>query len=309
MNRPKERSDCASRFKLVRAKWRDAIPNRVLRPRAFSHYFVRRSRGCEVLWRSNRIIEMNFPSIYLFLLASCLVSLAAEDPAALRYYELRIYDVTTNQMDGVRERFRETVEPVRRKHGIKTEGYWTAPGNTNGGVFVYLMSAPNRAELQRQEKDFGADPEFKAGYAASNAKHGKTVDQINALPLSTAPDAKYDFTASKIPRGFDLRIYSVLPGKLDAFRNRWRDFAVPIYERHGLHSLGWWVAEKKDADLNDQFVCLLAGDSIAAIRKAISEFHQDSEWQRVEQETEANGKLRSGVTAYKLTPADFSSIK
>ena len=35
----------------------------------------------------------------------------------------------------------------------------------------------------------------------------------------------------------------------------------------------------------------------------------DFDWIRVEKETEANGKLRSGVTAYKLTPADFSALK
>jgi hypothetical protein len=129
------------------------------------------------------------------------------------------------------------------------------------------------------------------------------------LPLTVDASAKFDFTTGKTPRAFDLRIYSVLPGKLEAFRNRWRDFAVPIYERHGLHSIGWWVAEKKDADGNDQFVCLLAGESIPAILKSIGEFHQDADWNRVEKESEAGGKLRSGVTAYKLTPADFSALK
>ena len=39
------------------------------------------------------------------------------------YYELRLYTVTSNKLDAVLERFRETVEPVRRKHGIKTVGY------------------------------------------------------------------------------------------------------------------------------------------------------------------------------------------
>ncbi len=101
----------------------------------------------------------------------------------------------------------------------------------------------------------------------------------------------------------------MLPGKLDAFRNRWRDFAVPIYERHGLHSVGWWVAEKKDADGTDQVVCLLAGESIPAILSSIGEFHKDADWIRVEKETETAGKLRSGVTAYKLTPTDFSAFK
>ena len=212
-------------------------------------------------------------------------------------------------MDGVIDRFRETVDPVRRRLGIETLGYWTAPGTTNGGTFAYLMAAVSREELQKQEKEFGADAQFKEGYAASNQKHGETVDKIVTLPLSVDATAKFDFAASVKPRAFDLRVYSVLPGKLEAFRNRWRDHAVPIYERHGLHSVGWWVAEKKDADGNDQFICLLAGDGGEAIQKSIGEFHKDPEWQRVEMESEKDGKLRSGVDAFKLLPTDFSSIK
>lgn len=244
----------------------------------------------------------------LGLIVACCAAVAM--PAAENgYYELRLYPVTSNQMDAVLERFRETVEPVRRKHGIQTVGYWTAPGTTNGGTFAYLMAALSKEALQGQEKAFGADADFKKGYAASNAKHGKTVDKIVSLPLVAEAAAKFDFTASRTRRVFDLRIYSVLPGKLEAFRNRWRDHAVPVYARHGLHSVGWWVSEKKDADGHDQFICLLAGESIPAILSSIGEFHKDPEWIRVEKETEAGGKLRSGVTAYKLTATDFSALK
>jgi hypothetical protein len=242
--------------------------------------------------------------IALSLLVFITVGSAAES-----YYELRIYTVTSNKLDGVLERFRDTVEPVRRKHGIQTVGYLFASGTTNGGTFAYLMAAASKEELQKLEREFSADPQFNEGYAASNRKHGKTVDQIVALAMPTDTAAKLDFTTSKTPRAFDLRVYSVLPGKLDAFRNRWRNFAVPIYERHGLPSVGWWVAEQKDAAGNDQFVCLLAGESLPAILKSIGEFHQDADWIRIEKETEAGGKLRSGVIAYKLTPTDFSALK
>ena len=247
-----------------------------------------------------------FRNLFAALLLSTLTVFAA--PAPPGYFELRIYDVTTNKLDGVLERFRDTVNPVRRKHGVETIGYWTA-STTNGDKFIYLMTALSKGELQKQEKEFGADPDFKAGYAASNQKHGKTLDKIAAFPLTADERARFDFAAGKLARVFDLRLYSVLPGKLDAFRNRWRDHAVPIYERHGLHSIGWWVAEKKDPDGKDVFVCLLAGESATAIQRSISEFHKDTEWQRVEKETEKDGKLRSSVVGYKLTPTEFSMLK
>lgn len=233
----------------------------------------------------------------------------AGEQVADRYHELRIYTVRSNKMDGVLERFRDTVEPLRRKHGIVTIGYWTENGTTNGGTFAYLMAAANKEELQQQEKAFGADADFKKGYAASNQKHGKTVDKIMSLPLVADTAARFDFAPGTKPRVFDLRIYSVLPGKLNAFRNRWRDFAVPIYARHGLHSLGWWVSDKKDANGHDQFICLLAGESVETIQKSIGAFHQDADWLRVEKETEKDGKLRGKVEAFKMKAADFSKLK
>ncbi len=83
----------------------------------------------------------------------------------------------------------------------------------------------------------------------------------------------------------------------------------PTRSRHGLHSLGWWVAEKKDADGHDQSVSLLAGESVEMIQKSIGAFHKDAEWQRVEKGTEKDGKLRSGVEALKLTPTNFAALR
>ena len=233
------------------------------------------------------------------------VTVAAEAPS---YYELRIYDVTRNKLDAVLERFRDTVEPVRRKHGINTLGYWTA-STTNGEKFVYLIQGLSKEQLNEREKEFGADPQFQKGYAASNQKHGKTVDKITVLPLNCLPAAKFDFAASAAPRAYELRIYSVLPGKLEAFAARWRDSAVPIYERHGLHSIGWWISEGKAVDGNDQFVCLLAGDSLARIQQSIDAFHGDAEWKRVESETEREGKLRAAVETLKMSATDFSILR
>jgi len=252
-----------------------------------------------------------FALLALFFSCTGLAFSQAPHPtkASTGYFELRIYTVTAGKMDAVLERFRDTVEPVRRKHGINTVGYWSAPGTTNGGTFAYLLIAPSKEDLQKQEKEFGADPQFKAGYAASNARHGKTVERIETFSLSANATAKLNFDRAAKPRAFELRLYSIEPGKLDAFRNRWRDFALPIYEEKGLRSIGWWVTAENDTQGHQQFIILLAGESPEALERAISEFHADAEWQKIEKETEHDGKLRAGVVAYKLTPTDFSVLK
>ena len=80
------------------------------------------------------------------LLALALTAVSGAVQAAVpHHFDLRLYTVTSGKMDGVMERFRGTVDPVRRKHGIETVGYWSAPGTTNGGMFAYLMSAASKA--------------------------------------------------------------------------------------------------------------------------------------------------------------------
>lgn len=75
------------------------------------------------------------------------------------YYELRIYTVTSNKLDAVLERFRETVEPVRRRHGIKTVGYWTV-ATTNGDKFVCLLAGESIPAISKSIESFHKDDEW-----------------------------------------------------------------------------------------------------------------------------------------------------
>ena len=65
----------------------------------------------------------------------------------------------------------------------------------------------------------------------------------------------------------------------------------------------------KSAGIVLRMVCLPAGGSEETIQKSIAAFHNDPEWQRVEQETEKHGKLRNHAEPFKLTPADSSALK
>ena len=145
---------------------------------------------------------MKYPRLLILTVIGFWTCRAVADPRS--HFELRVYTATSNKLEGVLERFRDTVDPVRRRHGIRTLGYWSAPGTTNGGTFAYIMTAASKEELRRQDEEFGRDPDFQQGYAASNAKHGKTVDKILALPLAVDPTAKFDFKSAQPGRAFRM---------------------------------------------------------------------------------------------------------
>ena len=65
-----------------------------------------------------------------------------------------------------------------------------ASGTTNGGTFAYLIAAVSKEALQKQEKEFGADAQFKEDYAASNKKHGKLRSGVTAQKLIPANFSK-----------------------------------------------------------------------------------------------------------------------
>lgn len=231
------------------------------------------------------------------------------EPDRSRYAELRIYHALPGKVDTILEGFREPMNALKKRHGLNPLACWVSqdPSATNV-VVVELLAPPSEAAAIAGWTALAADPEFAPAYAASEAKHGKAYTKIETLKLVAPANAwKLVNNGERPARVFDLRLYARVPGKEAAFRDRWRDHAIRIYERHDMDNLGWW--EATDADHTGVMATLFAHESLDAINATIGAFHRDEEWIRIEKETEAGGKLRTGATAYKLTPVDFSALQ
>ncbi len=59
-------------------------------------------------------------------------------------------------------------------------------------------------------------------------------------------------------RRWQLRIYRIAPGAMDAFLDEWRASVRPLRESLGFEVLGPWVGE------DDRFVWLIAHDDLEA---------------------------------------------
>jgi hypothetical protein len=109
-------------------------------------------------------------------------------------------------------------------------------------------------------------------------------------------------------RIFELRTYTAPEGKLDALEARFRDHTAKLFEKHGMTNIGYWVPADSPQSKNT-LIYILAHPSRDRAKKNWEEFRADPEWQKVQKESEANGKLVSNIVSVYMEPTDFSPVK
>ena len=101
---------------------------------------------------------------------------------------------------------------------------------------------------------------------------------------------------------YELRMYHVNPGKMDALTKRFGDHTDAIFKRYNMKSIGYWAPE--DTCL---FVYVLEHPSRAEAKKNWDAFQDDPEWKKVKAESEANGALVDHIDNYFMDPTSFSA--
>ena|SRR5215813_8321933 len=109
-------------------------------------------------------------------------------------------------------------------------------------------------------------------------------------------------------RVFEKRTYTCNEGKLDALNARFRDHTTRIFKKHGMTNIGYWVPQD-GPEHNNTLVYIIAHESREAAKKSWDDFRNDPEWQKVQKESEANGKIVAKVESVFMDPTDYSQIK
>ena len=109
-------------------------------------------------------------------------------------------------------------------------------------------------------------------------------------------------------RVFEIRTYTCFEGRLPALEARFRDHTVAIFNRHDMSSIGYWIPQDPPRSQNT-LIYILAHPSREAAKQHWEEFRKDPEWQKVQADSEASGKIVSHVDSVFADPTDFSPIK
>jgi peptidyl-tRNA hydrolase len=75
-----------------------------------------------------------------------------------------------------------------------------------------------------------------------------------------------------------------------------------------MTNIAYWVPQDAPASQNT-LIYVIAHASREAAKKNWDEFRNDPEWQKVQKESEANGKIVSKVDSVFIDPTDFSPIR
>jgi hypothetical protein len=109
-------------------------------------------------------------------------------------------------------------------------------------------------------------------------------------------------------RVFEIRTYTTEPGKLPDLLKRFRDHTTKLFEKHGMTNIGYWVPTDEPRSQNT-LIYILAHNSRDAAKESWKDFQADTDWIKVKEASEADGKIVTKVDSIFADPTDFSSIR
>jgi len=107
---------------------------------------------------------------------------------------------------------------------------------------------------------------------------------------------------------YELRLYQVNDGKMDALIARFGDHTDAIFRRHNMKSIGYWRPEDTPFSQN-LFIYILEHPSREGAQKNWAAFQADPEWKKVKADSETNGALANHIDSYFMDPTSFSALK
>ncbi|WP_219834211.1 NIPSNAP family protein [Paenibacillus sp. R14(2021)] len=101
---------------------------------------------------------------------------------------------------------------------------------------------------------------------------------------------------------YELRIYQVAPGRLQAILDRFNEDTIDLFAKHNMKVTNFWV----DADESkDRLYYVLEHPDMAARERNFEAFMADPEWHKVIERTEQDGQLHESIEVVYMNKAAF----
>ncbi|MGB6687529.1 MAG: NIPSNAP family protein [Terracidiphilus sp.] len=108
-------------------------------------------------------------------------------------------------------------------------------------------------------------------------------------------------------RVFELRVYHTVPGKVPALESRFRDQITPLFAKHNLTPVGFWVPEDPPASGNT-FIYIMVHPSREEAKKNWDALFAEPGFAEIIKSEQTEKTVNSIDSTYML-PTDFSPMK
>jgi hypothetical protein len=105
----------------------------------------------------------------------------------------------------------------------------------------------------------------------------------------------------------ELRVYQPVPGQIAKLLARFRDHVLPIWERHGIHPVGFWTTAIGES--SNRVTYILAWESLADRETKWTAFQNDPVWLKAREDSERDGPIVANISNQILTPTAFSALR
>ena len=120
------------------------------------------------------------------------------------------------------------------------------------------------------------------------------------------PDDQVAYAQSA--RIFELRTYTAPEGKLEALHARFKDDTLRLFKKHGMENIAYFRPADTPLSQNTMMY-LLAFPNREAAKKSWADFQADPEWQKINADTQKDGRIVSKLESVFLEPTDYSPLK
>ena len=108
-------------------------------------------------------------------------------------------------------------------------------------------------------------------------------------------------------RVFELRIYSVLPGRMDAMNARFKNHTNALLTKHHMTLLGFWQPQGDEA--GTKLYYLVAHKNLKEAKANWQAFGEDPAWKEARDASEKDGKIVEKIERVWLDPTEYSNMK
>jgi hypothetical protein len=243
-----------------------------------------------------------FSLILLLFIFIQLAAHAQED----KYYEMRTYHCHEGKRPDLIKRFENHTLKLFGKHGIESIAYFV-PNSENENQLTFIIAYPSKDSRDKLWNNFITDPEWITASKASE-KNGPIVQKVEQTFMTLAEDLNPGILkVNPSEKVFELRKYTMHPGKVEAINARFKNYTRELFQKHGITNIIYWysVEDGKQPDL----IYLVSHKSEKAAKSSFNSFGKDKLWITVRDASERDGLIVANIDSHFLKALPFSPIQ